>query len=112
MTSREYQQELCKRIYARLSAQYLKGVKRNAAAIEMLCGACYALEITNDPDKQLQPLLILTTLACTRDAAKVVESVAQTGEIGWLAFQLCVRQWPQDVGRLSWVRDRSSPVPD
>lgn len=81
MTPKEFQQELCKRISARLDAQgyAAKGKKRDRAAIELLCGACFALEVVGSD--QLSAMLMFTTIACSRSASEMVDRVAITGAI-------------------------------
>lgn len=81
MTPNEFQQEMCKRILDRLNSQghHPKGVKRDRAAVELLCGAAYALEVTGSD--QLKPFIMFTVIACSRNASVVVQSMAETGNI-------------------------------
>lgn len=81
MTPKQFQQALCKLISARLNAQghAAKSRKRDRAAVELLCGACFALEASGSD--QLSPMVMFTTIACSRNASEVVDRVAITGEI-------------------------------
>lgn len=81
MTPKEFQQALCKRFMARLDSQghAAKGKKRDRAAVELLCGACFALEVSGS--EQLGPTLMLTTIACTRNASEVLANIAATGNV-------------------------------
>lgn len=75
----KFQQELCRRIIEAASVQGLnvtqaKGVKLQRFYIENIRGACLACEVLGSP--QLNPLLIVFMLVCTR-GAEVVHALAE-----------------------------------